>query len=567
MKKPVREKRKLSRRTFIVGSAAAAGTITATAHAAQDGGTKKYTIVGAGMAGLYAAWRLVVQSKHASTSDICILEMTDRIGGRLDTFTFPGGATWELGGMRFSPAQHTIVADLVKTFALKCVDFQETDNGLYYLRGKHIWQREMDKPGMLPYALTQAEQQKTPDALVNWAVGNAIGNPKEEWRKWDALKWKIFVEQHKYFSPSSNPVLVYNGASFSDVGFRDLLYDQLSNEGYCCVTDAGGYDSNTINWNSAIAMPYLTSGDYTTGSPIYQRIDGGYHKLPEALARALSEANVPISRNTRLVRFTNDGSGMIDCTFDLAGGQGQLQLKTEHLFLCIPPRSLELLDPNTDFAIQMRRNHYLESVIRQPSFKLLFLYKDRWYRKVQIRGQSIKPLGPTITDLPLRMIWYFDPDPTQPYWTLLASYCDMTSTEFWRVMEQAPPPPGYPGSRNPTKEMCEMARAQLQSVHNIDIPEPEDAVFQDWGLDPYGAGYHAWAAHYFPWNIFDRMLQPISSYNVYICGEAYSLDQGWVEGSLRTVDKCLDRFFKVKPHIESLSGIVPLSTSFGLRRL
>jgi monoamine oxidase len=192
---------------------------------------------------------------------------------------------------------------------------------------------------------------------------------------------------------------------------------------------------------------------------------------------------------------------------------------------------------------------------------------------VNVRGQSITPFGPTITDLPLRMIWYFDPDPSQQYWALLASYCDMNSTEFWRVLEQAAEAPGYLGANAPPKEMIDMARAQLQSVHGIDIPEPEDAVFQDWTLDPYGAGYHAWAAHRSPWQEFARMLQPIASYNVYICGEAYSVDQGWVEGTLSTVDECLRQKLGIKPYVEReyitlVSGAVaPASSSFGLRRL
>ena len=272
-----------ARESPVVGSAVAA------ASSPLNGATKKFTIVGAGMAGLYAAWRLV-QSKHANASDICILEMTDRIGGRLDSFTFRGRrgrrATVELGGMRFNTGQK-LVTKLVRHFRLQCSDFPETDNRLYYLRGKQIWQQEMGCPGMLPYALSQAEQQKTPDDLLSWAVGNAIGKP-DGWDKWTPREWQTFVEHNKYFSPTSNSVRVYNGAEYSNVGFWDLLRDQLTNEGYRYVTDGGGYDSNTINWNSAIAMPYVASGDYAPGMK-YQRIDRGYHKLPEALGKALKE--------------------------------------------------------------------------------------------------------------------------------------------------------------------------------------------------------------------------------------------------------------------------------------
>jgi monoamine oxidase len=552
----------LDRRKFIARSFSAvfaAGCLRTAKADAMSIEQKKFTIIGAGMAGLYAAWRLVVQSERVKPSDIWILETTNRIGGRLDTFTFPRGVTVELGGMRFNTSQK-LVTQLVKDFAFECLDFPEADNRLYYLRRKHIWQREMKKIcmlRMLPYHLSRAERRKTPDDLLDWAVGNAIGNPSG-WKQWAPPKWHVFVEQTKYSSPSSNPVPVYKGVSYGDVGFWDLLRDQLSNEGYRYATEGGGYDSNTINWNSAIAMPYVASGDYASDMK-YQRIDGGYHKLPEALCSALQNAKVQIELNAGLISFANDGSGMIDCTFRSGGVQSQF--KTEHLFLCIPPRSLELLDSNTDFVTQLRQKQYLDSVIKQPSFKLLLLYKERWYQKVRIRRQFIKPFGPTITDLPLRMIWYFDPDPRKEYWALLASYCDMDSTEFWKVMEKSP------------AEMAEMARSQLQSVHNIEIPKAEDAVFQDWGLDPYGAGYHAWAAHYSPWNMFGCMLKPVPSYNVYICGEAYSLDQGWVEGALSTVDECLRRKLGIKPYVEreyitSLTGAVaPASASFGLRRL
>jgi len=511
------------------------------------------------MSGLYAAWRLVVQSKTFDPSDVCIVEMSDRIGGRLDTVTFRGGTTGELGGMRFNTGQ-PLVTELVKRFGLKCLDFPETDNRLYYLRNKQMWQSEMCRRGMLPYNLGRAQQGMTPDELMNYAVGSAIGDP-DGWEKWDPTQWQKFVERNQYFSPQFQSVPIYNGVKYSDVGFWDLIHDQLGSEGYRYVTDGGGYDSNTINWNSAMAMPNVASGDYAPGAK-YQRIDGGYQKLPQALEKALLDAKVRFRFNTRLIGFSNDNNGMIDCTF--TSDRGQIQFKTRYLFLCMPRRSLELLDENTDFCSGMRARHYFASVISQPSFKLLFLYKERWYKNVQIRGQSIKPFGPTITDLPLRMIWYFDPEPSDKYWTLLASYCDMSSVDFWKVMEKSPAPSDFPVVRYPTPEMIEMARSQLQLVHGIAIPEPEEAVFQDWGSDPYGGGYHAWAAHYSPWDMFDRMLHPIETYNVFICGEAYSIDQGWVEGALSTVDTCLLKKLSIKSLSPSMSSV---STSHGLRRL
>ena len=46
------------------------------------------------------------------------------------------------------------------------------------------------------------------------------------------------------------------------------------------------------------------------------------------------------------------------------------------------------------------------------------------------------------------------------------------------------------------------------------------------------------------------MLNPMPTYkNVYICGDAYSLDQGWVEGALRTAESVLGAYFGIStPH-------------------
>ena len=53
-------------------------------------------IVGGGISGLYAAWRL---GKYSDLK-ILLLESTDRYGGRFHTVTMPGGYKADLGAMR-----------------------------------------------------------------------------------------------------------------------------------------------------------------------------------------------------------------------------------------------------------------------------------------------------------------------------------------------------------------------------------------------------------------------------------------------------------------------------------
>ncbi|MEO6935158.1 MAG: hypothetical protein ABI171_07420 [Collimonas sp.] len=39
-----------------------------------------------------------------------------------------------------------------------------------------------------------------------------------------------------------------------------------------------------------------------------------------------------------------------------------------------------------------------------------------------------------------------------------------------------------------------------------------------------------------------RIIQPLGQQPLYICGEAYSDAQGWVEGALQTADMMLAKF-------------------------
>src|ERR1700691_5489633 len=61
-------------------------------------------IVGGGVAGTYAAWRIASEQPHLR---VAIFEMSDRIGGRLRSIAFPEAPhlVGEAGGMRYLQSQ------------------------------------------------------------------------------------------------------------------------------------------------------------------------------------------------------------------------------------------------------------------------------------------------------------------------------------------------------------------------------------------------------------------------------------------------------------------------------
>ena len=73
-------------------------------------------------------------------------------------------------------------------------------------------------------------------------------------------------------------------------------------------------------------------------------------------------------------------------------------------------------------------------------------------------------------------------------------------------------------------------------VNPCDVKE---AMYQNWGMDPFGGGYHKWASGYDIEAVMYTMRKPWSNKNIFIVGEAFSNLNGWVEGALQTAEHML----------------------------
>ena len=129
-------------------------------------------IVGAGAAGLYAAWRLLSEPTN-NTKSIALFDSADRVGGRIHSVTVPRVPyVADLGAMRYLPEQILIRSLIEDHLQLKHSDFQfETDG--YYLRGKYISQKAIDLAkaavpplNVFPYDVDESEHGKTPVELI-----------------------------------------------------------------------------------------------------------------------------------------------------------------------------------------------------------------------------------------------------------------------------------------------------------------------------------------------------------------------------------------------------------------
>jgi len=93
--------------------------------------------------------------------------------------------------------------------------------------------------------------------------------------------------------------------------------------------------------------------------------------------------------------------------------------------------------------------------------------------------------------------------------------------------------------------MVEEVARQLQLMHGLShTPIVKNAAFRDWGEDPFGGGWNSWNIGVKSWEVKEQITQPIDDLPLYVCGEAYSDAQGWVEGALQTTDIMLKKVMK-----------------------
>lgn len=544
-------------------------------------------IVGAGVSGLYTGYRLMTGERDAAAappSSVALFELSGRWGGRLESVVLPGMTTWgELGGMRYMPAQEIVTTLIEEVFKakLKHIPFPMGDPAThrFYLRKQRFpantWaeaQKRGREPFVTRYDLDADDVGYSADQLFNKIVydvlvadpnvnkqyGKKISNPKPyEYvfkltaRDWDAIKPAL-----RYCFPGP-----YKNELVNDLGFWNLIADQVSEEGYQFLADAGGYYSNTINWNAAEAFPYMV-GDFSSAKPVYRTIAGGYDQVATALKEAfLADSRASLHLDTRLVRFDHAASGGRRYALTLCDektGAGSVTL-TDTIVLAMPRRSLELLDQDTflfqtnDEPSELARK--LRTVIMEPSLKILMGFDEPWWKK-----DFGATAGESITDLPIRQCYYFGTDAGDSRSLLLAGYTDMDPVRFWEPLdgeERFMPKPSATLSladlesvHSPTapKAMVLEAMQQVRELHGRkeDIPDPFVAWYRDWTDDPFGGGYHAWQPGISVGGVMQYMRRPDPKEAVHICGEAYSDQQGWVEGALCVAERMLQEHFGLK---------------------
>jgi monoamine oxidase len=336
------------------------------------------------------------------------------------------------------------------------------------------------------------------------------------------------------------------------------------------MKDAGGYDANVANANAVTQLPATEYSDDT----VFKTLRDGYDQLPLTLVARFQQMAGGIAKDERVQmnhRLAEIQIGSGDYRYTLIFEKthtkdgkterkgGTIKVRAKKLILAMPRRSLELIKSSFFEDKWLKEN--IPSVLIQSAFKLFLAYERPWWRSLGLVA------GRSVTDLPVRQIYYFGTEAEQkdglPFMNslLMASYNDISTVPFWKGLESGKAFKGYkpsclepgvtetvPATEFPaTEEMVYVANKQVAQVHALpEIAQPYSAVYHSWNEDPYGGGWHEWKANHRLDEIMCQMRKPVEGEDIHIVGEAYSYGQGWVEGALDTAESTLQDFFGLK---------------------
>ncbi len=281
------------------------------------------------------------------------------------------------------------------------------------------------------------------------------------------------------------------------------------------------------------------------------RLRDGYQRLPIELARKVEEVDATIELGHRLMSVAREDDGFV-LSF-ATGDNRRLVERARRVVLALPQRALQLiaLSPDIfhDSAVFARVRD--GAVAPMSSCKIFLSYRTAWWANALTPTQ----ISARYTDLPMQQCYEFGGAAPHDTALLMAAYADDVAATFWRPLSEGDA--GFSSASangldaralKAPETLVAAVRRQLAKVYGRDeTPEPDGALYFDWGSDPYGGAWHAWAPHYKSWEIRPWMRQPNPNLDLYICGEAYAQRNGWVEGAINSAERVLERLGLSRP--------------------
>jgi monoamine oxidase len=475
----------MRRRDFLKQTAVAAATLSVSplgtfafgqGSLERWGAPKRVIIVGAGLAGLSAAYELT-QAGH----DVTVLEARTRPGGRVHTLRdpFPDGLYAEAGATRV-PNHHHFTLKYTELFDLTLDPFEPPDvPSVYHVRG----QRMRVTPGQKvewPYNLTAEERALGITGMRQkyiWSALNDLGDVLDpNWPSPEVLK--------KYDHMNRSDFWRSRGASSEAVSLLSL----------------GGIDDHVETWSTLFMLRNQALNRKLTH---YYKIRGGTDLLPKAFATRLADK---IHYATPVVRIEQHAQG-VRATFQQARAYHTV---TGDYLICAVPFSVQKnIEVAPAFSVEKQRA--IEQLPYLSVSKIFLQSKKRFWIDEGLSGFAT-------TDLPIREAW--DMTYRQPGSRgILQAYPISLHSRHVTAMSE--------------KERITFALEQVDTIYPGMRTHFEGGVTKCWDDDEWARG----ASAYYKPGQFSSLLPHVArpEGRIHFAGEHTSVwIDGWMQGALES---------------------------------
>ena len=439
-------------------------------------GRKRVVVVGAGLAGLVAAFELRRQGH-----DVVVLEAQHRVGGRIYTLrTFAPGLYAEAGGMRI-PRAHDLTLRYCKLFGLPMRPFvMGNPKALVHLGGRRMTKEEADAdPSCLPFQLDDHERGRNADALWEGAIGDLRVMVEHEGpAAWDAIvrdydEYSLY-EFLRFKGWSRGAIEYFTVLNFLEADMHNSLVEILRE-------DLGG---------AYVDMQEIAGGMDGLPNAFFAHVADSVRFGANVFAIGQSPHGVEVHYKTESGRFTVTGDyAVVTVPFSVL-------------------RTIEMLAP-----LSAGKQRAIRQLNYHASTKILFQVRDRiWEREDGITG------GGTVTELPIRRMNYPTPDPSTRRGVLLASYTWGQDALQWGAMDE--------------ETRLEEALDDVERIHPGIRDVYEVGASHAWYSDRWARGAFAMFAPGQQTELQADIVRPEG--RIHFAGEHCSLYHAWIQGALES---------------------------------
>ena len=445
--------------------------------APTSGPRMRVIVVGAGIAGLVAAHELA-RAGH----DPIVLESQNRVGGRILTLRepFTPGLYGDAGAMRI-PRTHGLTLAYVEKFGLKLNPFTLQNPEAYcHLFGRKYRWREIDAdPALLAGEMSEQDRGTTCGKRWEQAIrplSEAIERDGEAaWAaivaKYDGYSTREFLEQQQW--PESMIELfglLQNQEALMNSCFLELLREEV-----------GRFYVDLL------------------------QIEGGMDLLPRAFLPQLAPR---IRFGARMTTIEQMESG-VTIHYQTVGGRARVS--GDYAIVTVPFPVLRHVEVTTPFSMAKRRA--IRQLRYDASAKIFLQFRRRfWEEDEGIVG------GGTVTDLPIRNVFYPEHGRETGRGVMLASYTWSEDAQRW-------------GSLGDDERLAQ-ALEDLAFSHPQALTEYEVGASKMWHDDPHAGGAFALFEPGQQSLLHQHIVAPEG--RVHFAGEHASLAHAWIQGAIES---------------------------------